>query len=119
MRVFRVLLPALTLPGLVFGQQLAKLDDTGDRRSANDASVVTRTDARTLTLTIPAPRGIITDRFGKPLAQNRVGYQFGIQFDHFEKPVDAEVIAWARAQDFPDPRSPNTAQPLLAKSIST
>ena len=98
MRVFRVLLPALTLPGLVFGQQLAKLDDTGDRRSANEASVVTRTDARTLTLTIPAPRGIITDRFGKPLAQNRVGYQFGIQFDHFEKSVDAEVIAWARVR---------------------
>ena len=63
---------------------------------AANASVLTRPDARTMTLRIPAPRGLITDRNGKALAQNRVGYQFAIQFAHFPEPIDAEIISWGR-----------------------
>ena len=82
MRNYRILLSALValLPGLFLGQDLTKVpaDAAGDDRGAEDASVLTRPDARTMTLTIPAPRGLITDRNGKPLAENRVGYQFAI-----------------------------------------
>ena len=99
MRNCWILLSALgaLLPGLFLGQDLTKVpaDAAGDDRGAEDASVLTRPDARTMTLTIPAPRGLITDRNGKPLAENRVGYQFAIQFAHFPDPVDAEILEWA------------------------
>lgn len=36
--------------------------------------------ARTYTLQIPAPRGQITDRHGRPLAQNKVCYNLAIRF---------------------------------------
>lgn len=36
--------------------------------------------ARTFAFTIPAPRGLITDRNGVPLAQTRIGYNLAIQF---------------------------------------
>ncbi len=36
--------------------------------------------ARTYAFTIPAPRGLITDRNGVPLAQTRIGYNLAIQF---------------------------------------
>lgn len=70
--------------------------NTGDNRSAEDASVFTRRNARTLSLSIPGPRGLITDRHGKPLAQNRVAYFLALDFPQFEKASDAEILAWAR-----------------------
>ena len=36
--------------------------------------------ARTYIFTIPAPRGLITDRHGTPLAQTRIGYNLALQF---------------------------------------
>ncbi|MDP7655854.1 MAG: hypothetical protein QF706_07265, partial [Roseibacillus sp.] len=101
MRSCRILLPVLVpvFSGLLWGQELGKEDaknSATEGKGADDASVLTRPDARTMTLSIPAPRGLITDRNGKPLAQNKVGYQFAIQFAHFPDPVDAEIIAWAR-----------------------
>ncbi|HAT18737.1 MAG TPA: hypothetical protein DCS85_01140, partial [Verrucomicrobiales bacterium] len=84
---------------LLWGQELGKegaKTAATKGKGADDASVLTRPDARTMTLSIPAPRGLITDRNGKPFAQNRVGYQFAIQFAHFPDPVDTEIIAWAR-----------------------
>lgn len=83
-------------PGLVFGQELTKVGGETDERGAENAAVLTRPDARTMTLSIPAPRGLITDRHGKPMAENRVGYQLAIQFSHFPEPLDAEIIGWAR-----------------------
>ncbi len=102
MTVLRNLLPVLALPGLLCGQQVAKVDPAaGERigppeRGAADASVTTRIDARTITLTIPAPRGLVTDRYGKPLAQNKVGYQFALNFDHLKNPTDEVILEWAR-----------------------
>ena len=63
-------------------------------RTARDGAIINRPDARTISVAIPAPRGIITDREGKPLAQSRVAYQLAIQYPQFEE-VDREfVIGW-------------------------
>ena len=97
----RILLPALVpvLSCVLCGQDLSKVAAKAagaGEKGPDSASVLTRPDARTMTLSIPAPRGMITDRHGKPLAQNRVGYQFAIQFAHFQDPVDTTIISWAR-----------------------
>jgi penicillin-binding protein 2 len=64
--------------------------------SASDGSILSRKDARTITLKIPAPRGQIVDREGEPLAQNEVAYQVALQFEQFQD-VDREyVVQWAR-----------------------
>lgn len=96
MTVSRLLLSVLALPSLLFGQPSEPGEESSSSRDADDASVTTRTDARTLTLTIPAPRGLITDRNGYPMAQNRVGYQFALQFEHLDEPTDAQILSWAR-----------------------
>lgn len=67
-------------------------------RSATDGSILTRRDARAITLKIPAPRGQITDRAGKPLAQTAVAYQVGLQYPQFDHADDAYIIEWGRAR---------------------
>ncbi|MFK7850203.1 MAG: penicillin-binding transpeptidase domain-containing protein [Akkermansiaceae bacterium] len=65
-------------------------------KSANEGSILTRKDARTITLKIPAPRGQIVDRNGEPFAQSEVAFQVALQFEQFQD-VDREyVINWAR-----------------------
>lgn len=67
------------------------------RRRAEDGSVKTRTNARSITRIIPAPRGLITDRNGRPMARNKVSYYFGLQFPQFANEVtDEDVLAWSR-----------------------
>ena len=56
----------------------------------------TRTEARTLIQTIPAPRGQITDRHGQPLAQNTVGYFISLKMPYLAEANDAKVIDYAR-----------------------
>jgi len=57
----------------------------------------TQKEARTLTLSIPAPRGQIVDRHGVPLAQNRAAMYLAIAFPYLGKDAkDAEVVAFAR-----------------------
>lgn len=55
-----------------------------------------RPDARTMTLSIPAPRGLITDRNGEPFAQTKVVWYPALKFVQFEKADRAFVIDWAR-----------------------
>ncbi|NNM29178.1 MAG: hypothetical protein HKO57_06635, partial [Akkermansiaceae bacterium] len=76
------------------GPPLLAANEEGER-TAQDGSVFTRRDARTLNLSIPAPRGLIADRNGEPLAQNKVAYYFALEFPHFEKPEDAVILEWA------------------------
>lgn len=64
--------------------------------SASEASIINRKDARTITLSIPAPRGPILDRNGDPIAQNRVTWQVALQFEQFEKNDRDFVVRWAR-----------------------
>lgn len=66
--------------------------------SASDGSILTRKDARTITLKIPPPRGQIVDREGEPLAQNEVAYQVALQFEQFQDVDRAYVVEWARAR---------------------
>ncbi|MES2705587.1 MAG: penicillin-binding transpeptidase domain-containing protein [Verrucomicrobiota bacterium] len=56
----------------------------------------TDTNARPLSLRVPAPRGQIVDRRGEPLAQNRIGYYLGVQLPMEDKMPDAAVINNAR-----------------------
>lgn len=67
-------------------------------RSASDGAIMTRKDARTITLKIPAPRGQIVDREGAPIAQNSVAYQVALQFRQFENADRDFVINWARTR---------------------
>lgn len=66
--------------------------------SAADGNIMTRKDARTITLKIPAPRGQIVDREGESFAQNRVAYQLALQFRQFENDERDFVINWARTR---------------------
>ena len=78
-------------------QDLASLPATpSGGGSASDGSIFTRKDARTITQSIPGPRGPILDRNGAPLAQSRVAWQIGLQFRQFEKADREFVIKWAR-----------------------
>ena len=89
----------LLLWGVLFGQEASDLAGgvrSRDTGREGEASVLTRPDARTMTLSIPGPRGLITDRNGKSLAENRVGYQLAIQFAHFPDPDDAAILNWVR-----------------------
>lgn len=60
------------------------------------SSVLTRTEARTFTFSVPAPRGQLLDRNGYPLAQNKVVHYAAITFPFLGAEVpDAEVLRYA------------------------
>jgi penicillin-binding protein 2 len=67
-------------------------------RGPSDGSILTRKDARTITLKIPAPRGIIVDRAGEPMAQNQVAFQVALQYPQFENADRDFVVNWARTR---------------------
>jgi penicillin-binding protein 2 len=52
--------------------------------------------ARTYVLDIPAPRGLITDRNGVPLAQNRLSFNLAITFPTPLDFSDPQLLAYAR-----------------------
>lgn len=52
--------------------------------------------ARTYILDIPAPRGQITDRFGTPLAQNRLSYNLALNFPTPLDFSDAQAVTFTR-----------------------
>ncbi len=94
-------------PALVSSNPGADLPSTAPvARGAADGSISTRRDARTITLRIPAPRGMIVDRVGEPLAQNQVVYQVALQYPQFETADRAFVLNWARMRL-------NALQPLV------
>ena len=59
-------------------------------------SLQARPNARTTTVSIPAPRGQITDRNGVPFAQSKVAWYPAIKYVEFEKADKAYVINWAK-----------------------
>lgn len=63
-----------------------------------EASVTGRKDARTMTLSMPAPRGQITDRNGEPFAQTRVVYYPALKYGQFERADREYVVEWGRAR---------------------
>jgi penicillin-binding protein 2 len=111
LRKFGILIAALMGSGAPHAQTLsgvpsepvnvaapAALAPTDDLPSASDGSILTRRDARTITLKIPAPRGQIVDREGEPLAQNEVAYQVALQFEQFQDVDRDYVVKWARTR---------------------
>jgi penicillin-binding protein 2 len=58
----------------------------------------TQKTARTYILQIPAPRGQITDRLGRPLAQTRVCYNLALTFPVTPTMSDDEALAFAHQQ---------------------
>ena len=52
--------------------------------------------ARTYVLDIPAPRGLITDRNGTPLAQNRLSFNFAINFPTPLDFSDSQLLSYAQ-----------------------
>src|SRR4051812_9344194 len=51
--------------------------------------------ARTYVLDIPAPRGLITDRNGTPLAQNRLSFNLAISFPTPLDFSDSQLLSYA------------------------
>jgi hypothetical protein len=58
----------------------------------------TQRQAAAYLLTIPAPRGLITDRNGLPLAQTRVSYNLSIVFPTPLEFSDQQILAFAGRQ---------------------
>ncbi|QQL44039.1 peptidoglycan D,D-transpeptidase FtsI family protein [Sulfuriroseicoccus oceanibius] len=67
-----------------------------EKRRLQQASWRTNSDARAFLLQIPAPRGMLLDRNGVPLATNEVRYLPAIQFPKLDDPSDAEIVEFAR-----------------------
>ena len=70
----------------------------------------TQKQARIYLLTIPAPRGQITDRNGAPLAQTRISYSLGLKFPTPLEFTDRQAITFARSQIM-------TAEKLLGRKF--
>ena len=65
--------------------------------SANQASIFNQGEARTMTLSVPAPRGLILDREGRPLAQTKMGYHLALDFTQFsELNAPEKAVVWAQ-----------------------
>ncbi len=75
------------------------------------ASVRTQKEARTLRLGIPAPRGLIVDRNGIALAQNRTVNYLALNFPFMDKATPQAILAYAKAKI-------EAANRLLGKSWS-
>ena len=66
--------------------------------------------ARTYVLDIPAPRGLITDRNGVPLAQNRLSFNFAINFPTPLDFSDSQLLSYAHEKI-------QAAEKLLGRSL--
>ena len=72
--------------------------DNGEPTDNPKPTWETQRQARTFTLAIPAPRGQITDRNGKTLAQNRLSYNLAVSFPTPLDWSDKQILAFARQQ---------------------
>jgi penicillin-binding protein 2 len=62
------------------------------------ASVRTQKEARTMRLSVPAPRGLIVDRNGIALAQNRTVNYLALNFPFLDKASPAEILTYAKTK---------------------
>jgi|GEM_PF-150048 len=93
---FLNLIPIFLLGSTLLAQRPAVSPSPDD--SALTPTWETQKQARTYLLSIPAPRGQITDRNGNPLAQTRVSYNLAINFPTPLKFTDPQVLAFAHEQ---------------------
>jgi penicillin-binding protein 2 len=93
-----VRIAAITLAAAPYLPAQEEAPPVREAREVIEAIWKTNTQARALRLRVPAPRGLITDRHGRPLAQNRVVRQMAINFPFLRNATDAEILAFARRQ---------------------
>ncbi|MGK0186552.1 MAG: penicillin-binding protein 2 [Verrucomicrobiales bacterium] len=94
------------------------LDQTLGGDTAIVASWQTQTNARTLLLTVPAPRGQIVDRNGYCIAYNEVGFYYSIQFPRWDDPLPKQILAYARQRvEFLDKRTPDIPWSIKDEAI--
>src|SRR5438093_346226 len=88
------------LPLLAFAATAAAQSQIAPASTENalQPSWETQKQARTYFLQIPAPRGQITDRNGKPLAQTRVSYNLALNFPTPLILTDQGALAFAHQQ---------------------
>ena len=84
------------LSGLLTARETL-IDNTGIVENPKP-SWETQRQARTFSLLIPAPRGQITDRQGRPLAQSRLSYNLAINFPTPLDWPDEKILAFAKQQ---------------------
>ncbi|HEY1082361.1 MAG TPA: penicillin-binding transpeptidase domain-containing protein [Prosthecobacter sp.] len=100
------LLPAV-LPSL-HGQEAPKavpvenvsVGNIGEEKKKTDltATLLTQKEARTMRLSIPAPRGVIVDRNGVVLAQNRVVNYLALNFPFMDKATPEKILSFAKGK---------------------
>ncbi|MBP6600898.1 MAG: hypothetical protein KA250_03785 [Verrucomicrobiales bacterium] len=77
----------------------SKPANAAQRSGQIGSTVQTRTEARTFTFSIPAPRGQILDRNGYPLAQSKVAYYAAISYPFLGAEIpDDEVFQYAASR---------------------
>ncbi len=80
----------------VGGAPLEVNNDPSVHDPSRVAYASTRKNARTMSLTIPAPRGIITDREGRIYACSEVAYQPAVDYRLVSESSDAEIVRIGR-----------------------
>jgi penicillin-binding protein 2 len=83
---------------LASGQETAPLLENSGFVENPKPTWETQKKARTFVLGIPAPRGQITDRFGKPMAQTRLSYNLAISFPAPLDWPDSKILTFAKQQ---------------------
>ncbi len=85
-------------PATTPDEKQASESGNSESEESSDTGIVpswqTRGGARTVDLMIPAPRGQIVDRDGRPLATNRVAYFPGLKFPNLANSTDQQIGAY-------------------------
>ncbi|MDQ2867729.1 MAG: penicillin-binding protein 2 [Verrucomicrobiota bacterium] len=88
--------------GLVQAQEISPSPASASPTPAPEDEIAptweTQKLARAYVLDIPAPRGLITDRHGVPLAQNKLSYNLALIFPTPLDYADSKVIEFARTR---------------------
>ncbi|HET9418604.1 MAG TPA: penicillin-binding protein 2 [Chthoniobacterales bacterium] len=89
-------LSILAMPCALFAQTASPSASASPEEETIIPTFETQKLARTYILDVPAPRGQITDRYGTPLAQNKLSYNLAINFPTPLDFSDAQAVAYAR-----------------------
>ncbi|CAN5119939.1 penicillin-binding protein 2 [soil metagenome] len=82
---------------LVLGLLTLPLASHAEEEGGIAPSAYTRADARTMTFSVPAPRGQILDRTGAPFANSILAYHLGIRLPNLgNDPPNSEILRIAR-----------------------
>ncbi|MBR4107751.1 MAG: hypothetical protein IKK45_03575 [Akkermansia sp.] len=73
-----------------------EVDDPTVHDPSRVAYATTRRNARTMSLAVPAPRGLITDRNGQVMACSEVAYQPAINFGQLQDESEQNILSIAR-----------------------